>query len=785
MERLGLPSGSVRVRVSRDLGLFDVTMAAVGAMVGAAIFLLVGATFAVAGPLIIVSLVVAAFVAALAGLAYAELASGRPDASGGAYFWVRSALPPPTGFLSGWLSWAGHMAASALGALGLGVFLVELVRPSQPSQFFGPNPLEVSLVSLAVLALSGVLHFAHVHVRTHTVGRLTLLKILLIGVLAAIGIVSLLVSGPSRGFSVGAPVTSLELMLGAGILFIAFQGFEVVAQLSDQVKRPESSVPRGIFLALLISLLVYSAFFVAILGNVPADQLSGWPTCSACVGGSEDMVLVSIPNFLGQPYVRVAFLLIGIVSMYGALNSNLTAAIKTSFSLARDGLLPRIFARIGGREVPPAAVALTLVGAGFLVFLTIETIAIVASFAFLGLFAFVHASVIALRRRERRSGPGFRVPFVPAIPMLAIALNLALGAVLWNFPARKDSPIPPGVFAAFLGGVWLAVGLAYHEFVGSRRAKETSSAGGVTEVRDILTTAEDRVVLERYRVFLPLREFKDEDLVELGARIARARDAELSLLHVVEIPRNLPPKAIRFRFVDDRIHGLQRLARIGEHLGVDTRPVVKIGHKVYEIILDTIREEAVNLLVMGWRGERVEGDRRVFGSNIDYLIENAPCDVIVFKTQGFRKPLRKIVVLTSPIWSLEGVDDLALILAADDHAVVEVVSLAGDPAEADRLKQESSRFEGRAQERGVIVERKVLYSTQWESEALRESSEASLLMIRASSPGGLRKFALSPVEDRIVKLAKCPVLILRKGIEPASVEAGRAERPAPRLDPLD
>src|SRR5438876_1116526 len=390
-------------------------------------------------------------------------------------------------------------------------------------------------------------------------------------------------------------------------------------------------------------------------------MLSGWPACNACLGGSEDMVLVSIPNFLGQPYVREAFLVIGVVSMYGALNSNLTAAIRTSFSMARDGLLPRAFARIGGREVPPAAVALTFVGSGVLVFLTIETIAILASLAFLGLFAFVHASVIALRRRERRSGPGFRVPLVPAVPMFAIALNLAVGAVLWNFPARQDTPIAPGVFAFFLGVAWLAVGLSYHWFAGGRGARGRSSNGSAIEVRDILTTAEDRVELERYRVFLPLREFEDENLVELGARI-----------------------------------------------------------------------------------------------------ENAPCDVIVFKTQGLRKPLKRIVVLTSPIWSLEGIDDLALMLAEEDHAVVEVVSLASDPTEAERLKQESSRFEGRAHERGVTVQPKVVYSSQWESEALRESVDASLLMIRATSPGGLRKFALSPVEDRIVKLAKCPVLILRK-----------------------
>src|SRR3989441_747171 len=668
------PAASVRVRVTRDLGLFDVTMTAVGAMVGAAIFLLVGAAYTVSGPLVLASLGVA-----------------------------------------------------------------------------------------AVVALSAVAHFARIHLPVRALGRLTLGKVLLIVLVAGLGVASLFQPGPPRGFAVGAPVSSLELMLGTGVLFIAFQGFEVVAQLSDQVKHPESSIPRGVFAALALAFLVYAGFFIAILGNVPAAALTNWPNCTACVGGAEHMVPLSLWSFLGQPYVRGVVLVIGIVSMYGALNSNLTAAIKTSFSMARDGLLPGMFARIGGREVPPAAVAATLVVAGVLVFLTIETIAIIASLAFLGLFAFVHASVIALRRRERRSGPGFRVPFVPAVPMVAIALNLALGAVLWNFPARRDSPIPPGILATSLGAAWIAIGLTYHVFRSRRGAVPPARAASGSEVRDILATAEDRVELERYRVFLPLREFTDEALVELGARIAKARNAELSLLHVVEIPRNLPPKAIRFRYVDERIRGLQRLTRIGEHLGVDTRPVVKIGHKVYEIILDTIREEAVNLLVMGWRGQRVEGDRRVLGSNIDYLIENAPCDVIVFKTQGFRKPLRRIVILTSPIWGLEGIDDLALILASADHPVIEVVSLASDPAEAERLKQESSRFEGRAHERRVAVEPKVIYSTQWESEALRESAEASLLMIRASSPGGFRKFALGPVEDRIVKLAKCPVLILRKG----------------------
>src|SRR5437879_2082657 len=87
---------------------------------------------------------------------------------------------------------------------------------------------------------------------------------------------------------------------------------------------------------------------------------------------------------------------------------------------------------------------------------------------------------------------------------------------------------------------------------------------------------------------------------------------------------------------------------------------------------------------MSWRGDRVEGDRRVFGSNIDYLIENAPGDVIVFKTQGLRKPLKRIVVWTSPIWSPEGIDDVSLILPEQDHEVVGNVGLPGVGAGHDR-----------------------------------------------------------------------------------------------------
>lgn len=747
----------VRVRVTRDLGLFDVTMAAIGAMVGAAIFLLVGPTFRVAGPLTFVSTASAAAAALLAGLAYAELGSRRAGESGGAYAWVSAVLPTPSGFLTGWLSWGAHIAASALGALGLGVFFVELVRPT--AAILGPVPLEARYVAVGVLLVSAGLHFARIHTSARTLGRVTLVRVLFIAGVVGIGVASFVLRGGTQGTGpVARSPSLLSLAVGAGIFFIAFQGFETIAQLSDHLKQPERNVPRGILLAVGGCLVLYVVFFVAILGNAPTGSLSGWPDCAACGPNSVDLVFASVSNFvLGEPWALEVFLIVGIVSMFGALNANLTSGIKTSVNMARDGLLPRVLAQVRGREVPPAAVAATTGVAAILLVLSLEIIAILVALAFLLLFAFVHAALIVQRSREGRMPMGFHMPLVPALPVLAIALNLAIGFSLWQYPGGL------GLAATILGTLWVAAGLIFHWFAGGRERLHRAPSPVRSDVASVLTTTEDVVELERYRVFLPLRTFEDVDLVGFGARVAQARHGELSLLHVVEIPRNLPPKAIRFRYVDNRIRGLQKLAQIGERLGVDTRAVVKIGYKTYEIILDTAKEEAVNLLVLGWRGGRLEGERRILGSNIDYLIENAPYDLVVYKTKGLLHPLKRIVVLMSPIWALEGIDDLALIAAEEDRPVIEILSLARDLAEAEQLKGGVAEFLQRCHTMGLEVEHKILYATAWESVALQESAGASLLMLRATSPGGLRKFALSPVEDRIVKLARCPVLILRPG----------------------
>src|SRR2546427_1217410 len=116
------PSDTVRIKVTQDLGLRDVVILGLTAMVGAGIFVLSGTIARVAGVAAVLGIGMAAFVVLLNSLAYSELAGARPDAAGGGYGWVRGTLPGPSGFLSGWLSWAGHLTAAALSAAGIGLF---------------------------------------------------------------------------------------------------------------------------------------------------------------------------------------------------------------------------------------------------------------------------------------------------------------------------------------------------------------------------------------------------------------------------------------------------------------------------------------------------------------------------------------------------------------------------------------------------------------------------------------------------------------------------------------
>src|SRR6267143_1424294 len=178
------PSETVRIKVTPDLGLRDVVILGLTTMVGAGVFVLSGTIARVAGVAAILGIGMAAFVVFLNSLAYAELAGARPDAAGGGYGWVRGALPGPSGFLSGWLSWAGHLTAAALSAVGIGLladFLLDALNvPGFPfivplgGGTFNVTEKAIAIVVYLAFVVAGARRFSSQGRRTPWLGILKL-----------------------------------------------------------------------------------------------------------------------------------------------------------------------------------------------------------------------------------------------------------------------------------------------------------------------------------------------------------------------------------------------------------------------------------------------------------------------------------------------------------------------------------------------------------------------------------------------------------------------------------
>ncbi|MGB2986689.1 MAG: amino acid permease, partial [Phycisphaerae bacterium] len=114
------------VQLARNLGLFDITMVGVGAMIGAGIFVLTGIAAGPAGPALILAFALNGIVTFITAMVYAELGSAIPEAGGG-YLWIKQGLPAWNGFLAGWMSWFAHAVAGSLYALGFGAYLASVL----------------------------------------------------------------------------------------------------------------------------------------------------------------------------------------------------------------------------------------------------------------------------------------------------------------------------------------------------------------------------------------------------------------------------------------------------------------------------------------------------------------------------------------------------------------------------------------------------------------------------------------------------------------------------------
>ncbi len=394
----------------RVLSLTEVTAGGVGIIIGAGIYVLIGAATATAGPSVWISFILAAVLCAFTGLSYAELASRFPSAAA-EYTYTQQVFPRWVAFITGWVMIFGLIIAAATVALGFANYL-GLFAPA----LGGRSGAALLIVAVAALAMRGIKQSARLTLGLSAIQIGGLLFIIAIGI-PHIGTQPLLTTSIGQD---GGPSISTGVFGAAALVFFAFIGFDEVATLAEETRDPARTVPRALFLALGISTLLYVGVAIAAVSVLGAPALGASPRPLADV----------VAHVLGDRSAA-AVAAIALVSTTNTSLLALTSASRVIFGMARDTALPRVLADVrthSGAPVP-AIVLAALIALGFVMVGDLKLIAGVADFAVYVVFIAVNATVVVLRLRDgTRAVETFRVRgTIAGVPVLPL---LGTGAVL-------------------------------------------------------------------------------------------------------------------------------------------------------------------------------------------------------------------------------------------------------------------------------------------------------------------------------------------------------------------
>ncbi|CAN3127820.1 APC family permease [Mycobacterium sp. smrl_JER01] len=433
-------------RLRKELNWWDLTVFGVSVVIGAGIFTITASTAAnITGPAISVSFIIAAIACGLAALCYAEFASTVPVA-GSAYTFSYATFGEFVAWIIGWDLILEFAVAAAVVAKGWSSYLGTVFGfAGGTTELAG---FQVDWGAMVIIAIVTTILAMGTKLSAGVSLAITAIKVSVVLLVVIVGAFyvraenfSPFVPSPEPGEggtgadqSLFSLLTGAEgshygwygLLAGASIVFFAFIGFDIVATTAEETKNPQRDVPRGILASLGIVTVLYVAVAVVLSGMVSYRELREAETQNLATAFSLNGVdwaakVISIGALAGLTTVVIVLVL---------------GQTRVLFAMSRDGLLPRQLAKTGEHGTP---VRITLI-VGVVVAITatvfpIDKLEEMVNIGTLFAFVMVSAGVIVLRRTRPDLKRGFRTPWVPLLPILAIIacvwLMLNLTGLTW------------------------------------------------------------------------------------------------------------------------------------------------------------------------------------------------------------------------------------------------------------------------------------------------------------------------------------------------------------------
>jgi basic amino acid/polyamine antiporter, APA family len=422
----------------------------------------------------------------------------------------------------------------------------------------------------------------------------------------------------TQGTSLGTAPTWDELAFALPLALLAYTGLETVANLAEETREPGRTLPRSLFSA--IGLVVVITVLVAAVGvsAFPAadgETALGEDWLKAPLAGIVDALQPSLPDWLGDTLL-VYVGLTGALVLLAAATTSISGFTRLAFSLGEHGQLPRTFGKLNRRTLvsPAAIVAAAVISSGFVIGagLAGDDVAFLASlYSFGVLLAFAAAQLAVLRLRVTE--PDLPRPF--RAPLLAPLIGAPLAIAVWVVSMVTH----PG--ARYAGPAWLAAGLVVYVTVRMRDRR-----GLLDEFAPVL---ELPAGVEFGRVLVPMKLGPiGEEMVATAVALAKEREAEVDALFVIVVPLDLPLDAPLLEREEEAAASLAEAVLLGDEHGVRVEPVTIRARAIGTAILEQAVELGSDLIVLGssprWRRQSA-----FFSPTVDYVLRHAPCEVLV------------------------------------------------------------------------------------------------------------------------------------------------------------
>jgi APA family basic amino acid/polyamine antiporter len=577
---------------------------------------------------------------ALAALTYAEGASLHQERGGSTVF-ARYAFNELVSFVSGWAIILDYAILVAVTALAATNYLAAFWSP------LGRGAVEVAL-ALAVVAAVAWMNIAGMSPK-----RLQRRIVIAIGdlglqvVFIVLGAILLIHPGTLvNSIHLGTSPKWSDLIYALTVATVAFTGLEAASSLSGEITASNDSLRRLLSRGTAVIVVIYVGISFVALNALP---VVGGRT--ALGKGGDDAPLLGVTRAFHPHWLAdvLTYVVAGaaVVVLVAAANSSMLGLSRVGYSLATNRQIPGLLARLHPRRGTPVVIIALAATISAALVLPSDVDLLVGIYAFGAMLAFTlaHASIIALRFRERERPRGlYMVPLPVSIRGVPVPLPALAGAVVSAFGWVAVIVLHGG--ARYVGTGWMLAGLVL--YVAYRKGAGTPLLTRVTVPERALR--EEAIRREFGSVLVPIfGRPLDDDIVQTAGRLAgEERDdleqqgAMIEALWVFEVPVALPLDA---RLPDAQLQrarrALARAKQVGEEYeGVEVATATVRARRAGQAIVDEARRRGVEVIVLGAEeATRIRSGALLGGSGgpldnfvgevTKYVIRKAPCRVIL------------------------------------------------------------------------------------------------------------------------------------------------------------